>query len=105
MTGASTDEDIEEGGLSSEAHGADAEGVGFCEYFLLQGSERGVDGAVANATKELSFGLFGAACAVSADADAEYARGATFALRAVNRVEEAFLHAVEVASGVKSFVG
>ena len=94
----------EQGGLSAEAHRPDAEFVGSVEDVALEfGEFLGGVGIVERAEK-LLLGEFVACGAVTADADAEDAGAAAFALRLQNSIENHFSAAVEVAVGFEFFV-
>src|ERR1035441_9675757 len=94
-----------QGGLAAETHWADAKLVRGLDNVLLQLAEFRIWVGVVEPAKELLLRILVAGRSIPADADAEDARPAAFALGLQHRVEDRLAAAVQVAVGFKLLVG
>jgi hypothetical protein len=95
----------EQGGLATEAHGADAEFVRGFQDVLLERIELRMGIAVFEFAEELGLAQFVTRSAIAADADAENAGAAAFALRLKDGVEDDLAAAIEIAIRTEVFLG
>jgi len=95
----------EHGGFAAKAHRANFQGVGFFRDALFQSRKLGVRIFILQTSQQSFLGYQVSAAAVAANRHAQKSRRAALTLCLVNRIENDFAHAFQVAVSAESDIG